>query len=114
MSIRFDTPTFAKRLTEAGERPAVAEAHAMAFKDFVMDSVATKADIEGLRIDIDAVKTDLRAEMKAMKTDLQTEIQAEGRLLRKDIDAMGLKLTVRMGGMLAVAAGTVAALSKIL
>ena len=136
MSIGFDTLTFAKRLTEAGERPAVAEAHAMALRDFVMDAIATKTDIEGLRIamktDIDAVKTDLRAEMKAMKTDLQTEIQAvksglqaeiqavradlqaEGRLLRKDIDAMGLKLTVRMGGMLAVAVGAAATLNKIL
>jgi hypothetical protein len=42
------------------------------------------------------------------------ELRHEIGLLRKDIDAMGLKLTVRMGGMLAIAVGAVATLGKVL
>jgi uncharacterized coiled-coil DUF342 family protein len=152
MTVSFDTLSFAKRLTEAGEKPAVAEAHAMALKEFVMETIATKADIrelsrsfgeeigdvrdeiQDLRAEIGNVRgelngfreevrqefTSLRKEFEdrfATKDDLlvtKQELRNEIGLLRKDIDAMGLKLTVRMGGMLALAAGAVATLGKVL
>lgn len=116
MTVQFDTLTFAKRLTQAGEKPEVAEAHAMAFKDFVMDTIATKADILDLRgefVSLDKKVSERFAtkdDLLAVKQELRTEIG----LLRKDIDAMGLKLTVRMGGMLAVAVGALATMSKVL
>lgn len=151
MSVSFDTLSFAKRLTEAGEKPAVAEAHAMALKEFVMDAIATKADISDLRrslgeeiqdvrddiADVRAHVADVRTEMRNEFTKVRgemrdefvkvrseisglterfatkDELRHEIGLLRKDIDAMGLKLTVRMGGMLAVAVGAVATLGKV-
>ena len=188
MSVSFDTLSFAKRLTEAGEKPAVAEAHAMALKEFVMDTIATKADIQALgrsigdeiqdvRDEISDVRVEVRGEFAKVRSEIAdvrseiTEVRTEMRdgfakvrdefvsvrtemrgefgsvrsemrdefvkvrseisglterfatkdelrhevgLLRKDIDAMGLKLTVRMGGMLAVAVGVVATLSKVI
>ncbi len=187
MSVSFDTLSFAKRLTEAGEKPAVAEAHAMALKEFVMDTIATKADIQALgrslgeeiqdvRDEIADVRVEVRGEFAKVRSEIAdvrseiTEVRTEMRdgfakvrdefvspygdarrvgsvrtemrdefvkvrseisglterfatkdelrhevgLLRKDIDAMGLKLTVRMGGMLAVAVGVVATLSKVI
>jgi hypothetical protein len=159
MSVSFDTLSFAKRLTEAGEKPAVAEAHAMALKEFVMDTIATKADIQALgrslgeeiqdvrdeiadvrvevrgefakvrseiadiRSEITEVRTEMRDEFGSVRTEIsglterfatKDELRHEVGLLRKDIDAMGLKLTVRMGGMLAVAVGVVATLSKVI
>jgi uncharacterized coiled-coil DUF342 family protein len=145
MTVSFDTLSFAKRLTEAGEKPAVAEAHAMALKEFVMETIATKADVRELRTEIEDVRDEiqdlrgeLRSEMQSARGELRSEMQSvrgeiqdfrkeveerfatkhelrhEIGLLRKDIDAMGLKLTVRMGGMLAVAVGAVAALGKVL
>jgi predicted nucleic acid-binding Zn-ribbon protein len=148
MTVSFDTLSFAKRLTEAGEKPAVAEAHAMALKEFVMETIATKADLRELRTEIEDVRDeiqDLRGELKDVRGEIQEgrgeiqqvrgelrgeiqdfrkeveerfatkhELRHEIGLLRKDIDAMGLKLTVRMGGMLAVAVGAVAALGKVL
>jgi chromosome segregation ATPase len=145
MTVSFDTLSFAKRLTEAGEKPAVAEAHAMALKEFVMETIATKADVRELRTEIEDVRDEiqdlrgeLRSEMQSVRGELRSEMQSvrgeiqdfrkeveerfatkhelrhEIGLLRKDIDAMGLKLTVRMGGMLAVAVGAVAALGKVL
>jgi predicted nucleic acid-binding Zn-ribbon protein len=173
MSVSFDTLSFAKRLTEAGEKPAVAEAHAMALKEFVMDAIATKADIQDLgrsigeeihdvRDEISDVRVEVRGELAKVRgeivevrtemrdeftkvrgeiADVRTETREEFAkvrgeitsfrrevnerfatkdelrheigLLRKDIDAMGLKLTVRMGGMLAVAVGAVATLGKV-
>jgi uncharacterized coiled-coil DUF342 family protein len=167
MSVSFDTLSFAKRLTEAGEKPAVAEAHAMALKEFVMDAIATKADIQALgrsigeeiqdvrdevadgRSEVANVRTEMRDEFAKVRgeiADVRTEMRDEFTkvrgeiageitsfrkevnerfatkdelrheigLLRKDIDAMGLKLTVRMGGMLAVAVGAVATLGKVI
>jgi len=158
MTVSFDTLSFAKRLTEAGEKPAVAEAHAMALKEFVMETVATKADIRGVREEIQGVRgemqglrneiQDLRAEIKDVRDEAKAfreevrqefaavraeiglglsslrkefeerfatkdELRHEIGLLRKDLDAMGLKLTVRMGGMLAVAVGAVATVVKV-
>jgi hypothetical protein len=158
MSVSFDTLSFAKRLTEAGEKPAVAEAHAMALKEFVMDAIATKADISDLRrslgdeiqgvrdgiqdvrdeiadvrVDVADVRTEMRNEFTKVRGEMRDEfvkvrseisglterfatkdeLHHEVGLLRKDIDAMGLKLTVRMGGMLAVAVGAVATLGKV-
>ena len=146
MTIRFDTLSFAKRLTQAGEKPEIAEAHALAFKEFVMDHLATKDDLlltkEDLRREIGDVRTGLRGEIATLGRELRGEIAPLRKdtnssidllrkdtnsgidllrkdtnsgidLLRKDMEAMGLKLTVRMGGMLAVAVGTVATLNKI-
>ncbi|MCZ7594651.1 MAG: CCDC90 family protein [Hyphomicrobium sp.] len=151
----FDTLSFAKRLTEAGEKPAVAEAHAMALKEFVMDTIATKADLRDLgrslgeeiqdvrddiqgcvakspmsaprcggefakvRTEIDGLRGELHQELASFRKEVnerfatKDELRHEIGLLRKDIDAMGLKLTVRMGGMLAVAVGAVATLGKV-
>jgi hypothetical protein len=138
MSVSFDTLSFAKRLTEAGEKPAVAEAHAMALKEFVMDAIATKADIQALgrsigeeiqdvRDEVAEVRTEMREEFVRVRGEITSfrgevterfttkdELRHEVGLLRKDIDAMGLKLTVRMGGMLAVAVGAVATLGKVI
>jgi predicted RNase H-like nuclease (RuvC/YqgF family) len=163
MTVSFDTLSFAKRLTEAGEKPAVAEAHAMALKEFVMETIATKADIrelsrsfgeeigdvrdeiQDLRAEIGNVRGELngfreevRQEFGAVRGETRTfreevrqefmslrkefeecfvtkdELRHEIGLLRKDVDAMGLKLTVRMGGMLAIAVGAVATLGRVL
>src|SRR3990170_4342281 len=130
MTVSFDTLSFAKRLTEAGEKPEVAEAHAMysrkmysrkmALKEFVMETIATKADIRDLRNELRAEIQDVRDEVQDVRQEIGTfrkevserfatkdELRHEIGLLRKDIDTMGLKLTVRMGGMLAIAVGAV-------
>lgn len=140
MTLQFDTLSFAKRLIEAGERPEVAEAHAFTLKDFVMDNLATKTDLKAaetaLRSDLAAAETALRSDlaategrlrselqstaasirsdMKAIETRLDGKIDTRVDLLHKDIEAMGLKLSVRMGGMLVVAVGVLATLNKLL
>jgi uncharacterized coiled-coil DUF342 family protein len=134
MTVSFDTLSFAKRLTEAGEKPAVAEAHAMALKEFVMDAIATKADVRELGEEIQDLREeigDVRSEAKDFRDEVRQEfaslrqefgqrfatkdeLRHEIGLLRKDVDAMGLKLTVRIGGMLAIAVGAVATLGRVL
>ena len=78
MSVSFDTLSFAKRLTEAGEKPAVAEAHAMALKEFVMDTIATKADIQALGRSIGDEIQDVRDEIQDVRNEV-AEVRTEMR-----------------------------------
>jgi hypothetical protein len=119
MSVSFDTLSFAKRLTEAGEKPAVAEAHAMALKEFVMDAIATKADIQALGRSLGEEIQDVRDEVADGRTEIRDAFAkvrgTKGEsLLHKDIDAMVSKLTLRWAGMLVVAVGAVATLGKVI
>lgn len=109
MTMNFDTLSFARRLTEAGEKPAVAEAHALALKDFVMDRLATKDDLQLVKNELRSEISDVRKEIIDVRKDMATL----GADLRKDIDVMGLKLSVRMGGMLVVAVGALATINKL-
>ncbi len=67
-----------------------------------------------IRSDMKAIETNLRSDMKAIETRLDGKIDTRVDLLHKDIEAMGLKLSVRMGGMLVVAVGVLATLNKLL
>ncbi len=46
MAARFDSLGFVRRLEEAGVERRVAEAHADVARDFVLDEMATKGDLE--------------------------------------------------------------------
>jgi hypothetical protein len=157
MTVRFDTLSFARRLTEAGEKKEVAEAHALALKEFLMDNLATRDDLlltkeelsremtdghaslrreiievrDTLRREIIEVRDTLRREIADVRdklgkeitdvrdnlsreiTDVRKDLVTLREDMRKDIDVMGLKLTVHMGGMLVVAVGALATLSKL-
>jgi len=84
MAYAMDTLGYAKRLRDAGLSQQQAEAHAEAARDFVMAELVTK-------------------------TDLQTAVQ----LLEAKIDAQTLRLTVRLGGLLAAGIAILAAVQKL-
>jgi hypothetical protein len=84
MAFAFDTLAYAKLLRERGIDPQHAEAHAEAARQFIMAELVTKADL------------------------LTTRQQLEAAL-----DNLGLRLTVRLGIMLAAGLGALAALIKL-
>ena len=88
MAYSFDTLGYAKRLRDAGISLDQAEAHAEAARDFVMGELVTKTDL-------DAAVTSVRQE------------------LRTSIDNLGLRLTVRLGAMLAVGIAALATIVKL-
>lgn len=77
MAYAFDTLGYAKRLRDAGISQGQAEAHAEAAREFVMGELVTKADLQ------------------ATKADLQAAI-----------DTLSLRLTLRLGVMLATGLAT--------
>jgi hypothetical protein len=131
----FDTLGYSKRLREAGVPTPQAEGHAEAAREFIMtelvtrqDLLATKNDLQAdlgtlrteLRTEIGSLRTELRTEIGSLRTELRTEVgslrtelRTEVGNLRTAIDTQTLRLTVRLGGivaagfgMLAVAIGT--------
>jgi len=91
----FDSLTFARRLKTAGFTEARAEALADANRDMLVPDLATKAD---LKTEIASV----RAEIVAMKQELKS-----------DIEALGLKLTIRLGAMIAAAIAILGAVLRL-
>ncbi|NJM90765.1 MAG: DUF1640 domain-containing protein [Myxococcales bacterium] len=106
----IDTPTIARRLEAAKMPREQAEAVATALREselVVLAELATKADLEHVRLelkaDIEAVRKELKGEIEA----LRKELSAEMRLLEQ-------RMTIKLGSMLVIAVGVTAALVKLL
>ena len=91
MVYAMDTVGYAKRLRDAGISQQQAEAHAEAAREFVMAELVTKADLQA------AVQL------------LEAKIGA----LSVQIEAQTLRLTVRLGGLLAAGIAFLGALLKL-
>ncbi|MGD9616745.1 MAG: hypothetical protein AB7H90_16315 [Alphaproteobacteria bacterium] len=90
----FDTLTYARKLKAAGMPDAQAEAVAEATRDILTTEAATKADITGLKHDIENVRHEIE-------------------IVRREVAEMGLRVTVRLGALIAVGVGILAALIKL-
>ena len=90
MAYAFDTLGYAKRLRDAGISPELADAHAEAAREFIMVELVTRTDLEGARRELD------------------TSIVATRRDLESAIERQTLRLTVRLGGMGAIAVAILA------
>jgi hypothetical protein len=98
MAYAFDTLGYAKRLRDAGISQGQAEAHAEAAREFVMGELVTKTDLLAIKADLQAIKADLQA----TKAGLQAAM-----------DTLSLRLTLRLGVMLAAGLATLAAIIKL-
>ena len=84
MAFAFDSLGYARKLRDAGIPQDQAEAHAEAAREFIMTEVATRNDLEVLR-----------------------------RELENKLDTLTLRLTVRMGVMLAAGLSILAAIQRL-
>ena len=103
MTYAFDTLKFTQRLEQVGVGREQAEAHAELARDMILADVATKADLF-------AVEAALKSEIAGVKTELGTmKKEFEGSLRELE-----LRMTVKLGAIIAAAAAAVAALQKFL
>ncbi len=84
-SITFDTLKFSKKLKEAGVPDIQADVQAEAMAELVEERLTTKQDLQ------------------MMESELKHEIRT-----------MEMRLTIRLGSMMVVAVGVIAALVKVL
>jgi hypothetical protein len=91
----FDTLRYAKRLREAGVPNPQAEGHAEAAREFIMIELVTKQD--------------LQAAINSLEARLGGRIDT----LQAAMDTLTLRLTVRLGGMIAAGIGALALLQRL-
>ena len=131
MAFAFDTLGYAKKLRSAGVPQDQAEAHAEAAQEFVMAELVTRHDLEIVRNDLDgriaAVRNDLDGRIAAVRSDLEVlrremeasiaavrnEIEVLRREVESALDRLSLRITVRMGVMLAAAIAILATINRL-
>jgi hypothetical protein len=102
MAYAFDSLGYAKRLREAGVPSQQAEAHAEAARDFVMAELVTKTDLNA------AI-----AHLNEAINHVDQRIDSTAETLNRTIDTQTLRLTVRLGGMIAIGIAILAAIQKL-
>ena len=127
VTVAFDTLKAATRLREeAGFDETKARVLVSTFAEGMVENLATKDDITGLRREIATLATKedlagLRGEMHEMGADLRDEMhrmdaemhQIEA-TLRGEISKVQERLTVRLGGAIAAAVAILVAVDKLL
>jgi hypothetical protein len=135
MTYAFDTLGYAKRLRDAGVSADAAEAHAEAAREFIMTELVTKQDLEVSRhtLELAMENMELRLERRIDEKIGAAENRLGGRIdglearlgsridgletrvgsLEHRFDSLELHLTVRFGGMLAIAVAILAAVIKL-
>ena len=99
-TLTFDTHAFVKELTRAGMPEEQAEVLARSQATLIDEKLATKQDLKELEMR-------LVRDMKELETNLKRDMQEMELRLKHD-------MTVRLGSMMVVAIGVVAALVKLL
>jgi len=106
MTVVFDTLSVSKKLQRAGMTPDQAETQISALVD-AFQNFPTKDDLHNA---MNALRDELRIEMHEMGN------RFEGRIgsLETKLEKLEMKLTIKLGAMLVVAVGLMAALVKLL
>jgi phage host-nuclease inhibitor protein Gam len=102
-ALAFDTLKFAKRLKEAGFTEQQAEALALAEAELIEQNLATKRDIADLKRDIKELKVKMEQKIEQIRSDLARDL--------KDLE---YRMTIKLGTMMVVAVGAMAALTRVL
>ena len=128
-TLTFDTHAFVKELTQAGMPEEQAEVLARSQAMLIDEKLATKQDLKELELrlkrdiqelkrDIQELETRLVRDMQEMEANLKRDMKELEMRLTRDMQEMELRLkhdlTVRLGSMMVVAIGVVAALVKLL
>ena len=107
VAMTFDTHAFVKELTQAGMPEEQAEVLARSQATLIDEKLATKQDLKELELRLKRDIQELKRDMKELEMRLTRDMQEMELRLKHD-------LTVRLGSMMVVAIGVVAALVKLL
>ena len=117
-TITFDTHRFVKNLTANGFTETQAEALADEHAHLLNSNLATKADLEKLKgdlqVEIERVKGDLQADLEKLKGNLQVEIGTIKAELEVKIEASKTDLLKWMLTAMIAQTGLIVALIRLL
>ena len=114
----FDTHTFVKELTRVGMPEQQAEVLARSRAALIDEKLATKQDLKelesALRRDLKDLELATRRDLKDLELAPKRDLKDLELATKRDLKDLELRLTVRLGSMMVVAVGAVAALVKLL
>jgi predicted phage-related endonuclease len=121
-TLAFDTHAFVKELTQAGMPEAQAEVLARSQATLIDEKLATKQGLKELEVllrrDLKDLEALLRRDLKDLEVRLTRDMKELEVRLTRDMKELELRLkhdlTLRLGSMMVVAVGVVAALVKLL
>lgn len=113
-ALAFDTLAYAKKLIAAGVSEKQAEVQAETLAGVIEEQLATKRDLKELEVslkhDMKEIEVSLKHDMKELEVSLRHDINE----LKRDIKELEMRITVRLGVMLAASIAIVAALVKLI
>ena len=115
MSVAFDTLRAARKLRDEGgfdERQAAILVDT--FAEGMTETLATKADLELLRGDLEKTETSLRAEIEKTEAALRGDLEKTETALRGEMRELEQRMTIRLGAMMVGAVALIVALIKLL
>jgi hypothetical protein len=113
MALAFDSLSFARYLRDHGIPQEQSEALADGVRNFVMVNLATQEDILSVRQDLANVRNELQTSLANARNELQTSLANAKQELQTAIDNLALRLTVRLGIMLAAGIAALAAIMRL-
>jgi len=113
-TVVFDTLSYAKKLKAAGFTEEQAEVQAEALAEIVDERLATKQDILELKRDIKELETTLKRDMKELETTFKRDMKDLETTFKRDMKELDMRLTIRLGTMMAISIAVVATLVKLL
>ncbi len=120
-AIAFDTHRFVKHLTESGFTEKQAETLAEEQVALLNTNLATKADIETVKADIEALRLATKADIETVKADIEAlrlatkaDIEALRLTTQSDISLLKADLLKWIFGALIAQGGLIVALVKLL
>ena len=117
-AIAFDTHRFVKRLTASGFTEQQAEALASEQVNLLNSNLATKADIDSLRLetkaDIDSLRQETKADIDSLRQETKASIESLRLETKAGIESVKADLLKWMFGALIAQGGLIVALVKLL
>ena len=124
-AVAFDTLVYAKKLKSVGFTESQAEALAESQAQLIESRLATKQDIElvrrdmkeleaSLKRDMKELEGSLKRDMKELEASLKRDMKASDVSLKRDMKEMEMRLTIRMGILIAASIAIVSTLVKLL
>ncbi len=114
LAIAFDTLVYAKKLKSVGFTEAQAETLAESQAQLIESRLATKQDIELVRRDTVEMEASLKRDMKELEVSLKRDMKELEASLKHDMKEIEMRLTIRMGTLIAASIAIVATLVKLL
>ena len=90
-SFAFDTHAFVKRLTQSGMNEEQAEAVVECQKQLANDSLATRRDVEEVKVNIEEIKADIEALRLATKQSIE-KVKGEVEKLKVELEQVKVEV----------------------